>query len=915
MIKFLIFLGLILIQTVTPIYSLNTNNDINPDNYKSESLEEPKWAKTNLSLDEEIYIWRVSYPDVRFDYSYDEEVKDWKIVVSNYGKSYTFYWCNGLYLPKEEIPNREHYWRVITPYNNKIINPAHFNEEKIESIKKFSSPNNRKNGKVSSKAIFDAIYDCKTRRSTETHIKQLKFLNRYPNVHEYLHEPLKKIEKKILRLSLTNKAVKKFLDELSSCEGYNWREIRDSSSRSFHSYGIALDILPKGWGNKIVYWGFEKNKGNKEWMLIPVKDRWMPPKEVIDIFLEEGFIWGGNWAIWDNMHFEYHPELTYFITKKNLDEEKALFLLDGRWDYYDSQYIDPEFFYKKTIQDFDKSLYQRRSVIVPYEMDSKHGIATYHYRISNLKPLTEYSTIMYKVIYSAADLYVNGKIVYKSPGEKTKNGFSQEVRDYRVVSFKTDIFGNLDFVFHVGNKNLEKGGILAIPHIGSKKIFKELIINEISFKYFIIGFLIIIALYNLIIFVLNISQRMFLYLTLLCIDLVVVVASLDFSLFGHALTSLPISHTFKITLTSLSLIIPLYNLYATSLYEIKSKRNISVIVLGFIVPILVVLIDMKILSKIVGYLMLILYGFSFYLCWLIFKKCKRPRYFYILNIIIIIFMLIGSAYSLIFQTSYLSKGLLFKISIIFFAFSQSILAAIKRNIISNKGRKKINHYERLNISYSRYNSKYVMGLLQYKNVMQVNSGDNIFCEGMILSVKIRDYSNLIGVIPEDELNSFIVKYYEIASQAASENNGYIAKYYSDEILIVFSENWPSVCKCAINIKERVNKIKKNSEGESLKNITVDMFIDSGKFIVGIMGNEFQINSVICSEVLKKMRDLEGINSKLNFDIIISDNALNYCRSFSDCLFEGVFANYNNRKILLYKVYPFENEDTRLVEGM
>ncbi|MDY2825712.1 MAG: M15 family metallopeptidase, partial [Treponema sp.] len=34
-----------------------------------------------------------------------------------------------------------------------------------------------------------------------------------------------------------------------------------------------------------------------------------PPQEIIDIFASEGFIWGGTWAVWDNMHFEYHPEL------------------------------------------------------------------------------------------------------------------------------------------------------------------------------------------------------------------------------------------------------------------------------------------------------------------------------------------------------------------------------------------------------------------------------------------------------------------------------------------------------------------------------------------------------------------------------------------------------------------------------
>ena len=44
-------------------------------------------------------------------------------------------------------------------------------------------------------------------------------------------------------------------------------------------------------------------------MLTPLTSRWMPPYEIINIFEEEGFIWGGKWLIWDNMHFEYRPEL------------------------------------------------------------------------------------------------------------------------------------------------------------------------------------------------------------------------------------------------------------------------------------------------------------------------------------------------------------------------------------------------------------------------------------------------------------------------------------------------------------------------------------------------------------------------------------------------------------------------------
>ena len=131
-------------------------------------------------------------------------------------------------------------------------------------------------------------------------------------VHEKIAEPLARVEKSIYRKRIWNADVRVFLQhDLASCDCYHWREIRDSNSRSFHSYAVAVDVLPEGWGNKIVYWNWERSR-NPDWMLVPISKRWCPPQAVIDSFETEGFIWGGKWAIWDNMHFEYRPELFLF---------------------------------------------------------------------------------------------------------------------------------------------------------------------------------------------------------------------------------------------------------------------------------------------------------------------------------------------------------------------------------------------------------------------------------------------------------------------------------------------------------------------------------------------------------------------------------------------------------------------------
>ena len=69
--------------------------------------------------------------------------------------------------------------------------------------------------------------------------------------------------------------------------------------------------------------------------------RWIPPKAVIEAFESEGFIWGGKWTLWDNMHFEYRPELLYirnFVLKAEFNE----FIAQDTQGLYQTPQIEPE---------------------------------------------------------------------------------------------------------------------------------------------------------------------------------------------------------------------------------------------------------------------------------------------------------------------------------------------------------------------------------------------------------------------------------------------------------------------------------------------------------------------------------------------------------------------------------------------
>lgn len=82
---------------------------------------------------------------------------------------------------------------------------------------------------------------------------------------------------------------------LKGASTLNWRYIAGTKRLSPHSFGNAIDIaVPYS-----DYWQW--SKGGEYRNRIPMG--------IVEIFEKHGFIWGGRWASYDTMHFEYRPEL------------------------------------------------------------------------------------------------------------------------------------------------------------------------------------------------------------------------------------------------------------------------------------------------------------------------------------------------------------------------------------------------------------------------------------------------------------------------------------------------------------------------------------------------------------------------------------------------------------------------------
>lgn len=96
---------------------------------------------------------------------------------------------------------------------------------------------------------------------------------------------------------------------LKSGGSFYWRKVRGANRQSAHSYGMTIDIGV----NHSNYWLW-KNPGKKESDEIVYANRM--PAELVDIFEQHGFIWGGRWYHYDTMHFEFRPEILIFESLK-----------------------------------------------------------------------------------------------------------------------------------------------------------------------------------------------------------------------------------------------------------------------------------------------------------------------------------------------------------------------------------------------------------------------------------------------------------------------------------------------------------------------------------------------------------------------------------------------------------------------
>ena len=229
---------------------------------------------------------------------------DWAVLL----RGRWFYYAEGRFLP-EELRQETASWARHSFYTYPAELPPWKEPEgeQAERLRQILS-NRRANPPKRNPEFFDTLWLSTNKNEAAGNMVRINFLGKSFDVNRELKDRLLKIDSLIREAAKTEPEVEAFINDIGSIGAYNWRNVAATVSRSFHSYGVAVDILPKNLRGLATYWQWSGD-ANPEWYKIPYDKRWHPPRSVIKIFERYGFCWGGKWSLFDTMHFEYRPEI------------------------------------------------------------------------------------------------------------------------------------------------------------------------------------------------------------------------------------------------------------------------------------------------------------------------------------------------------------------------------------------------------------------------------------------------------------------------------------------------------------------------------------------------------------------------------------------------------------------------------
>ncbi len=192
----------------------------------------------------------------------------------------------------DDKKHKNHEEKLVNPDLQDMLEQDYPLETVTEIMDKDFDP-----GRARHYALFSEVYG-NSKAVIEKNLITLKYgyTNYQFNSKNNANTSLESALKELMPLAKSRRDIGSILYPASGT--YNYRVISGTGRLSPHSYGIAIDLK----SDKRDYWKWSSVEGGKKRLS-------EYPRELVEAFEKNNFVWGGKWGHFDILHFEYRPEI------------------------------------------------------------------------------------------------------------------------------------------------------------------------------------------------------------------------------------------------------------------------------------------------------------------------------------------------------------------------------------------------------------------------------------------------------------------------------------------------------------------------------------------------------------------------------------------------------------------------------
>ena len=585
--------------------------------------------------------------------------------------------------------------------------------------------------------------------------------------------------------------------------------------------------------------------------------------------------------------------------------------LPGKWDYYKSALLQPYDFYPQ----MQNSGGQK--VDLPFRFEPNENYATFHYRADGLEPSKHYATEIYGAIVSSSRIWCNGRLVATSGFLSKDKRAAKEGDSCEVIDLPADADGIIDIVIHVADFKNEPRGILKPLHITEKSNATKFFHLNYFFNMLLAFFLFAHILYNLSFLVLSFRRHSPLILTGLFALLEGSVLLTGITLTQRMLINLPyISHR-RVPVALFCLETVLLVIYESSLFKVPTKKSLAMRVVTALNAVAAFAVPPAVFEKthiiystiaIASALAAVTipsefairrkasdtgYGLKNHFL----REARTLSIFLIITACIIDFLAVPQSQTLI-HNYYAFKG-----SILIFGLTQCVIYAFNRDWTLSRVDKYAQTLTNDNNTLARFVSDQILKVMGAPDITKIIPGECRIIEPIIFRAQVKHYNQFAESLGRKELFEIMLEFHKIISPIILDSGGFIAKRDASGFTAIFQQRNTDAIICAARIQKALKEIRRKLRKSHRTDIGVGIAIHAGKAAIGTMGTSFRLDATTISDDVTLTCAVAGQTSKMNAQILITEEAMPYCRNYIEYMYEGHFFIFEGKQVLVYSAMP------------